>query len=83
MSKKKFQNSLDHQRSNGVTRTHLSSTRNRKKLRERSAENEKNVAKKILHHKLGTCGYKTDIPNWDEVEVTMRAEGQSSYRCFF
>jgi hypothetical protein len=42
--------------------------------KERSKKNKKNAAKKILHHRLGTCGYKTTIPKWYEAEAAMRSE---------
>ena len=43
--------------------------------KERSAKNKKNATNKIFHHKLGTGGYKTAEPKWDQAKAAMRAQG--------
>jgi hypothetical protein len=43
--------------------------------KQRSKKNNENAAKEIYHHKMGTGGYKTAEPKWDQAEAAMRAQG--------
>jgi hypothetical protein len=42
---------------------------------ERSRKNKANAAKKIYHHKMGSGGYKTSVPEWDKKDATLIAQG--------
>jgi hypothetical protein len=42
---------------------------------ERSRKNKANAAKKIYHHKMGSGGYKTLVPEWDNKDTTLIAKG--------
>jgi hypothetical protein len=42
---------------------------------ERSRKNKANAAKKIYHHKMGSGGYKTLVPEWDKKDTALIAKG--------
>jgi hypothetical protein len=41
----------------------------------RSAINKANAEKKIYHHVLGTGGYKSAVPKWEQTEAALIAKG--------
>ena len=43
--------------------------------KKRSAKNKENAAKKKYHHTMGTGGYRTSVPKWEEAEKDLRAQG--------
>src|SRR5664279_1705678 len=43
--------------------------------KQRSAKNKENAAKKLYHHALGTGGYKSVVPKWDQTEAALFAKG--------
>ena len=43
--------------------------------KQRSAKNKENAAKKLYHHVLGTGGYKSAVPKWDQTEAALIAKG--------
>ena len=43
--------------------------------KQRSEKNKANAAKKIYHHRMGTGGYKTFVPLWNQKEANMLAQG--------
>ena len=42
---------------------------------QRSEKNKKNAAKKKYHHVMGTGGYKSAVPKWEQSEAAMIAKG--------
>ena len=42
---------------------------------ERSEKNKANAAKKKYHHVLGTGGYKSAVPKWEQTEAALIAKG--------
>ena len=49
--------------------------KNSELARQRSEKNKENAKKKIYHHKMGTGGYRTAEPKWDQTEAAMREKG--------
>ena len=43
--------------------------------KQRLAKNKANATKNLYHHKLGTGGYKSAMPKWDQTEAGMLAQG--------
>ena len=41
----------------------------------RSAINKVNAAKKVYYHTLGSGGYKSTVPKWEEFENKLREKG--------
>jgi len=42
---------------------------------ERAIRNQENASKKTYHHHMGSCGYKSVVPKWDQMEQEMLARG--------
>ena len=49
--------------------------KNSELARQRSEKNKENAKKKKYHHKMGTGGYRTAEPKWDQTEAAMREKG--------
>ena len=49
--------------------------KNSEVAKQRSEKNKENAAKKKYHHKMGTDGYKSAQPKWDQAEAAVHEKG--------